>query len=842
MPNLLSGKKPVSPASKLNASRYKYISLDQAQPALGLPANENSILIGKLDGTTTWIPQSEIQTDILPTENMLFVSKNGSDLYPGNSITAPKPSITSAINTATPGTTIMVFSGEYIENNPLVCPPDVTIIGEDNRVIVIPQNPTQDVFQLCSGSCVENITVQEHKAPSFAFSIKPYQTINISPLIRNCVSISGPYLNDGTKFIPNETIQNPLISPIDVPLILNSQVPDVNKRVNTAGAGGGVRIDGAIFGNTSLVRSVYIDGFLAINQGGIGILAENNITINATSCTTQFCTISYNAESGSIINTTACTTEYGTYGLFSDNYNVDSYISNGIISASVYSTLLSITLSNYGSGYTDPQNIQILIGRQWQPSTSYNLYDQVCYGSNLYVVTLAGTSDSNPANYPTHYAGSELNGSVRLEYSGPAATVTPNVVDGSIVSITVNDGGYGYSELPDITIVGTNTTTAVAKASLSGVSEFIVYGINKVPLTNTIIGFASVLPKYFISSVVQLTGTSAKLKVTPTKFSVFANDSVNMYYSSIIKSNGHNFNFVGSGVTMNALPTKTGVPRSTREIYESNYGKVFCSSINERGIFKVGSVFSVDILTRSTTLDGSTIDWTNIGAIGPLIRNGAPSGVQLKEISNNYDLKASNGFIDPFTAPTQEAVVNYLQNNYIAADGGVRTILGDLTVNDLILTGNTIKSRNSNQNIIISPDGTGKVDVAFSRIINGSAPVDDTDFVTKSYVDSVLGSGLPILTTNTTTAIPTVIDTFSITAYRTVKYIVQLSSNNKYHSIEIMLIHDGTTPSLVQYAEIFTFEKLGVFTANLTNNNIQLICTPNNDSTKIQVQRQYITI
>ena len=102
----------------------------------------------------------------------------------------------------------------------------------------------------------------------------------------------------------------------------------------------------------------------------------------------------------------------------------------------------------------------------------------------------------------------------------------------------------------------------------------------------------------------------------------------------------------------------------------------------------------------------------------------------------------------------------------------------------------------SNQNIIISPDGTGKVDVAFSRIINGSAPVDDTDFVTKSYVDSVLGSGLPILTTNTTTAIPTVIDTFSITAYRTVKYIVQLSSNNKYHSIEIMLIHDGTTPSL----------------------------------------------
>ena len=240
MPNLLSGRQPVKSSAKLSTSRYQYVSLSEAQPSLGSPDSNGSILLGNVDGTTEWLPQSAIVSTTLPTENVIFVSKNGSDLYPGNSITAPKPSITSAINTATPGTTIMVFSGEYIENNPLVCPPDVTIIGEDNRVIVIPQNPTQDVFQLCSGSCVENITVQEHKAPSFAFSIKPYQTINISPLIRNCVSISGPYLNDGTKFIPNETIQNPLISPIDVPLILNSQVPDVNKRVNTAGAGGGV--------------------------------------------------------------------------------------------------------------------------------------------------------------------------------------------------------------------------------------------------------------------------------------------------------------------------------------------------------------------------------------------------------------------------------------------------------------------------------------------------------------------------------------------------------------------------------------------------------------------------
>lgn len=844
MPNLLSGRRPVSPATKLTSSRYKYVSLEQAQPALGVPEFDSSVLIGRTDGTTEWIPQSDIQTDILPTENVLFVSKNGNDLFPGNSITAPKPSLTSAINSATPGTTIIVFSGEYTENNPIVCPPNVTIIGEKSRVVIIPQNPQLDVFHLSSGSTIESVAVKDHRAPSYAFSITPYATIDTAPVIKDCTSISGPYLNDGTLFVPYETIQNPLIAPSDVPLILNSQVPDTNKRVNTAGAGGGIRIDGAVFSNTSSIKQAYVENFLAINQGGIGLLAENNATIYANSCITKFCTISFEAESGATINTNSCSSEYGVYGLFSDNYNIDPYISNGIVSSSMYSTLLSITIADQGSGYPSATNLQILIGRQWEPSTHYNLYDQVCYGPYLYVVTLSGTTDSNPNNFPTHYLGSEMNGSVRLEFAGLAATVTPTIVDGKIIEIVVNDGGYGYSEIPPVTFVGTHTTTAVAQASLSGISDFIVYGINKVPLQNTIIGFASDSTKYFISSVVQLTGTSARLVVTPKKFSVFADDSVSMYFSSIIKSNSHNFSYVGSGVTYNALPSKTGIPRSTREIYESNYGKVFCASINERGIYKVGTVFQVDILTRSTTLDASTIDFTNIGALGPIIRNGAPAGVQMKEISNDPELKASNGFIDPFTVPTQAAIVTYLENNYISTNGGgSQTISGDLTVNDLIFSGNTIRSKNTNQNIQLSPDGTGKIDVASSRIINGLPPVDGNDIATKSYVDSVASSGLPILSYSTTIAEPIEIDSFQASVYRTAKYLVQISSNNNYHSTEIILIHDGTSNVHVsQYGEIFTVSKLGVFTATITSGNIKLIFTPDNDSSQINVQRQYITV
>lgn len=60
----------------------------------------------------------------------------------------------------------------------------------------------------------------------------------------------------------------------------------------------------------------------------------------------------------------------------------------------------------------------------------------------------------------------------------------------------------------------------------------------------------------------------------------------------------------------------------------------------------------------------------------------------------------------------------------------------ELTVDNLNFNGNTITSTDSNGNITLSPNGTGTVDVASSRITGLSEPVSDNDAATKYYVDN----------------------------------------------------------------------------------------------------------
>jgi hypothetical protein len=76
--------------------------------------------------------------------------------------------------------------------------------------------------------------------------------------------------------------------------------------------------------------------------------------------------------------------------------------------------------------------------------------------------------------------------------------------------------------------------------------------------------------------------------------------------------------------------------------------------------------------------------------------------------------------------------------------GGTSTSLAGLTelsVDNLNLNGNTLSSLDANGNIVISPNGTGTVDVANHRITGVATPVNSTDAANKAYVDNAI-SGL----------------------------------------------------------------------------------------------------
>jgi len=143
-------------------------------------------------------------------------------------------------------------------------------------------------------------------------------------------------------------------------------------------------------------------------------------------------------------------------------------------------------------------------------------------------------------------------------------------------------------------------------------------------------------------------------------------ETVSFYQRSQISTSGHTMEYVGAGTNYLALPFNGGEPIPANEIVENNGGRVFYSSTDQLGNFRVGQQFSVNGTTGEVTIDTDSFNISGLNAIGPFSRDGGQTsvGVQLLEVSNNTDLNASTGVADGNTAPTQYAVKTYLENNY----------------------------------------------------------------------------------------------------------------------------------------------------------------------------------
>jgi hypothetical protein len=164
--------------------------------------------------------------------NTLYVTMDGDDTNDGRAMDASRAcrTIGGAINSPyyQPGTQILVSAGFYLEDNPLRMKPYTSIRGSDIRTTFIePINKTQDLFHVDSGCYLNYMTFlngrsgllegdydPEYNRGAYATSFPPLEgdeRIDLfhSPYIQNCTNQSGPWLKDGTMFVPNQTVQIP---------------------------------------------------------------------------------------------------------------------------------------------------------------------------------------------------------------------------------------------------------------------------------------------------------------------------------------------------------------------------------------------------------------------------------------------------------------------------------------------------------------------------------------------------------------------------------------------------------------------------------------------------------
>jgi hypothetical protein len=110
----------------------------------------------------------------------------------------------------------------------------------------------------------------------------------------------------------------------------------------------------------------------------------------------------------------------------------------------------------------------------------------------------------------------------------------------------------------------------------------------------------------------------------------------------------------------------------------------------------------------------------------------------------------------------------------------------------------------------------------------------------------VYHAGIDTYSVNTSATSAAQVDTFSATEFRSARFTVQITNttDSTYQITEILLIHDGTTPSMTEYGTIFTGSaREASFDADIVSGNVRLLATPaSSDSMQFKAVRHSILV
>jgi len=389
------------------------------------------------------------------TTDVLYVSQDGNDANDGRSEGkyGSKRTIKAAVEVAQSGTTIIVAPGDYYEENPIVLPDFVTVTGQGElrNTRVFPKNNTQTIFYMGNGCYLYQLTFRGLRYPGWCAEIRPGTLCTTSPYVQNCTNMNGPWLNDGTEFIPFETVQIEGIEPSARPLQVEDY-PDLpfDKQINDTGGGGGMYVDGDAYDPASLVFSFVADAFTQIAQGGIGFWIDNFGYTQIVSCFTVFCSTGFKTTNGGYLSISNSVSDFGLEGIVADGFYPVAY-TNAKPVQDYFSSVASVTVQNAGAGYTSAPTVTI----------------EAPDGAGG--VTATGTA-------------------------GIDATT------GKVSGVTIVNNGSGYTRVPSITFTGGGPTVdAQGVVNLQTNSVIQINSLRDKPATGSIIKFQDDANYYYIT-------------------------------------------------------------------------------------------------------------------------------------------------------------------------------------------------------------------------------------------------------------------------------------------------------------------------------------------------------
>jgi hypothetical protein len=151
-------------------------------------------------------------------------------------------------------------------------------------------------------------------------------------------------------------------------------------------------------------------------------------------------------------------------------------------------------------------------------------------------------------------------------------------------------------------------------------------------------------------------------------------------------------------------------PDQNNEIIEQGGGRVFYTSTDQDGNFRVGELFKVEQSTGIATLNADAFNLSGLNelALGGVSLGG--TGATINEFSTDGTFFANSDSI----VPTQKAIKTYIQS--ALGSGGGNIAVNAVTAGDTFITGKEIDTIGGGSLSLLSPDGiiigstTGSID------------------------------------------------------------------------------------------------------------------------------------
>ncbi len=344
--------------------------------------------------------------------------------------------------------------------------------------------------------------------------------------------------------------------------------------------------------------------------------------------------------------------------------------------------------------------------------------------------------------------------------SGTRARGRARVADEKVVEVKIIEPGSGYSNPPSMTLIdpshtvevphtvrigngvlaqptysnrGTGFITASAEVVGDGFADIRQSGtklrfdnLDAIPQKGSNVEFASLPNRWFkLVSITNLLGNSpysALLQVSPAILESERpphNDPITIRrrYSQV-RLTGHDFLDIGTGNFSNT--NYPGAPLTDPDPqYETNDfggGRVFYTSTDQDGNFRVGGLFNVEQATGIATLnvEAFNISGLNELQLGSVALGGA--GAVITEFSTDGTFSADSDSV----VPTQKAIKTYITSQI---GGGVATLnVNSVTAGVIEVTQNQISTTDGGRiNILNAVNFKGGIDgapVALSMFLN----------------------------------------------------------------------------------------------------------------------------